>query len=94
LQRPPEGIPLYDSYLRKGQSVTLEQNFTLVAHYLECTIPEPFWRECTGIQADYRLSVDSAHDCNTRRYRLIWEAKVVRRALREHRPVVDRRGPQ
>jgi outer membrane protein assembly factor BamB len=78
-----DGSVFDDGYIRKDHAVALEKDFTLVARYLECTIPEPSWRfgDNARIPADYRMSAHSTEDCDKARHGLSWQEKIVRQPL-------------
>jgi hypothetical protein len=78
-----DGSVFDDGYIRKDHAVALEKDFTLVARYLECTIPEPSWRfgDNARIPADYRMSANSSEDCDKARHGLSWQEKIVRQPL-------------
>ena len=78
-----DGSILDDGYIRKDHAVALEKDFTLVARYLECSIPESSWRfgDNARIPADYRMSAHSTEDCDKERHGLSWQEKIVRQPL-------------
>jgi hypothetical protein len=78
-----DGSVFDDGYIRKGHTIALEKDFTLVARYLECTISEPMWRfgDRASIPADYRMSAHSAEDCDKARHGLSWQEKILRQPL-------------
>lgn len=77
-----------DDYIRKAQSLTLEEDFTLVERYRECSITSVNWRFAgdNRIPADYRMSADSVGDCDKNSYGLKWEEKTERAPLLQIKP--------
>jgi hypothetical protein len=75
-----------DSYIRKGHSLTVEEGLTLVKRYLQCTMPNPNWLSADDPRANYRMSAESAADCDKRRHGLKWEEKTERAPLAQIAP--------
>jgi outer membrane protein assembly factor BamB len=75
-----------DSHIRKGQSLTIGEGLTLVKRYLECSMPNPNWLSADDPRAKYRMSGESAADCDKRRHGLKWEEKSERAPLAQIRP--------
>jgi len=79
-----------DGYIRKGHSLSLEKDFTLVRRYLECDISDSNWEGISKdgpIPAAYRMSAASIKDCDQQRHGLKWQEKTATLSLRQVRPL-------